>query len=83
MCKHPDEGDLVQGTGGLRKLRWNVKNSGKRGGVRVLYIDFIRHEKIYLITVYAKNKKVDLTMDEKVTVRKMIEVLEQELKGRK
>lgn len=83
LCKYPDKGDLIQGTGGLRKLRWSLKNKGKRAGIRTLYIDFAIHEKIYLITVYAKSEKIDLTMDEKNIVRKMIEVLEKEIKERK
>lgn len=83
LCKYPDKGDLIQGTGGLRKLRWNLKNRGKRVGIRTLYIDFTIYEKIYLITVYAKSEKVDLSKDEKKAVRKMIETLEQEIKGRK
>jgi hypothetical protein len=80
LCKNPDKGDVIQGTGGLRKLRWNLKNKGKRGGVRTLYVDFVYYEKIYLITAYTKNEKVDLSSEEKKEIKRLIELLENELR---
>lgn len=82
LTVNPDSGDLIQGTGGLRKLRWNIPSRGKRGGARVLYIDFAFYEKIYLITAYPKSVKDDLTLNEKKEIRKLISHLEQELKGK-
>jgi len=80
LCQHPDFGDIITETGGLRKLRWAAQARGKRGGVRILYIDFSSYEKIFFITVYPKNVKADLTQDEKKLVRILINELEQELK---
>ncbi|MHB8918512.1 MAG: type II toxin-antitoxin system RelE/ParE family toxin [Desulfocucumaceae bacterium] len=80
LCQHPDFGDIITGTSGLRKLRWAAQGRGKRGGVRILYIDFSSHEKVFFITVYPKNEKEDLTQEEKKVIRKLINELEQELR---
>jgi hypothetical protein len=55
LLKNPQIGDVVPGTGGLRKFRIPANEHGKRGGARVAYVDFVFAEKIYLITAYAKN----------------------------
>jgi len=55
LAKNPELGDVVPGTGGVRKVRWRAGGRGKRGGVRVIY--FVRTEQgvIWLLTIYAKN----------------------------
>lgn len=73
MC-HPDAGDVMQGTGGVRKVRW-AKNKGKSGGIRTLYIDFTDIERIYLITVFGKNEKDNLTAAEKNIVKEFVKGL--------
>lgn len=50
----------MQGTGGLRKVRFALENRGKSGSVRVVYVDFVVYETIYLITAYTKNEKTIL-----------------------
>ena len=70
----------IKGTGGLRKLRWGLKSKGKRGGLRILYVDFPRFERIYLIGAYKKTVKLDLTKRETEEVRKLIVELTNELK---
>ena len=77
LLKNPQSGAVIQGTGGLRKLRFalSTNNKGKSGGVRVLYIDFISHEKTYLIDVYGKNEKENITTDEKKEFKKMIKTI--------
>jgi hypothetical protein len=54
LAEHPDAGDLIQGTGGLRKVRWSRSGMGKRGGTRVIYM--LRNERgeLVLLIVYAK-----------------------------
>ncbi len=56
IAEHPDEGDVVQGSGGVRKVRWGRAGSGKSGGVRVIY--FVRNElgELVLLFMYAKSK---------------------------
>ena len=80
LCLHPESGDVIPGTGGLRKLRWGLKDRGKRGGVRTFYIDFAYYEKIYLISAFPKNVKTDLNEDEKKDIKILIKALENELK---
>ena len=78
LLENPKTGDVIQGTGGLRKIRIPIDNSGKRGGGRVLYIDIELKEKIYFINVYAKNEKENLTEDEKKAFSAVIRLLKEE-----
>ena len=55
LIKHPGAGDLIPGSGGVRKLRWGVQGRGKRGGVRVIYYVRSHRGQIWMLTVYAKN----------------------------
>ena len=70
----------MQGTGGVRKMRFAFEHRGKSGGVRVIYVDFEVYEKIYLLTAYTKNEKDDLTKKERSEIKQLIEVLEQQLR---
>lgn len=69
---NPQAGRVIQGTGGLRKLRFALENKGKSGSVRVLYVDLVVHDKVYLITAYPKNEKDNLNDNEKAEVKKLI-----------
>ena len=55
LIVNPEAGDVVRGSGGVRKLRWNVAGRGKRGGIRVIYYLRLKHGEIWMLTVYAKN----------------------------
>jgi mRNA-degrading endonuclease RelE of RelBE toxin-antitoxin system len=57
---NPEFGDLINGGGGLRKLRWQGKGKGKRGGVRIIYYYVNKREEILLLSVFAKNELEDL-----------------------
>lgn len=81
LCEHPNAGAVIQGTGGLRKLRWALPAKGKRGGARVLYVDFAYFEKIYMITCFTKNEKVSLSREEKNRIRNTIEELKRVLRS--
>jgi len=80
LCLQPDYGDVIEATGGIRKLRWALRGSGKRGGIRILYVDFVSYEKTYLITAYKKNVKLNLTKREKQEIRKLVYQLRDELR---
>ena len=80
LCINPESGDIIPDTGGLRKLRFALDNKGKRGGARIVYIDFAFYEKIYLLDIYTKNKKVDLSHEEKAKIKKVVKMLEYELR---
>lgn len=78
---NPKVGKVVQETGGLRKLRIAFPGRGKSGSGRIVYVDFTVHETIYLITAYPKNEKDNLTPKERGEIKKMIQVLEDGLRG--
>lgn len=71
LIEHPEAGDVIAGSGGVRKLRWAAKNKGKRGGARIIYLYVVITARVYLIRCYAKNIKADLTADEKRDLRQI------------
>ncbi len=70
---------VIRGTGGLRKIRVPFRNSGKRSGSRVCYVDFVAEEIIYLITVYSKDEKDNLSKTECFEIKKVIGLLKASL----
>lgn len=80
---NPETGSVIQGTGGVRKIRWALKNRGKSGGIRILYIDFIMYEKIYLLTAYPKNQKDNISDKEKKIIKQLVTDLKNELRRKK
>jgi hypothetical protein len=71
LAEHPDAGEVIPGSGGVRKLRWAAKGKGKRGGARIIYLYVLIAARIYLIRCYAKNVKTDLTADERKQLRQI------------
>jgi hypothetical protein len=67
LANNPEAGDVIQGTGGFRKLRWADprRGQGKRGGVRVVYYYFDQDQRIWFLTMYGKNEASDLSAKEK------------------
>src|ERR1035438_10572146 len=61
---HPMDGDVIPGGGGLRKVRWSRPGKGKRGGVRVVYYFHDASLPLFLMTMYAKSQKANLTSRE-------------------
>jgi hypothetical protein len=53
---YPESGKIVPGSGGIRKLRWAMTGSGKRGGVRIIYFFKKQNDEIWLLTIYSKNE---------------------------
>ena len=70
---NPYSGNLIPGTGGIRKIRWQGSGRGKRGGVRVIYYVYDDSRPIYLLYAYPKNVQVDLSEDEKRAFRNIVE----------
>lgn len=64
LLYEPETGDLIQGSGGFRKIRWRQGGKGKRGGVRVIYYWEKSTEKLFLIFIYKKSVQEDLTQDQ-------------------
>ncbi len=78
LLDDPKAGEVIQGTGGIRKIRISIDQRGKRGGGRVIYVDIEFKEIIYLINVYAKNEKDDLTEEEKRAFKAVVKILKEE-----
>ena len=76
LCIHPDAGNVIRDTGGIRKIRWTMPGRGKRGGSRVIYYWAAKDEQIYLLTLYAKGVKDDLTAAERELWRKAVEAID-------
>lgn len=79
LLKNSKSGSVIRGTGKLRKLRYSFPNKGKSGSTRVCYVDFVVQKAIYLITVYPKSEKDNLTKKECSNIKKSIELLERSL----
>ena len=76
LAENPEMGDVIQGTGGVRKTRLKSASKGKSGGFRVCY--YFQHlgtGLIYLITIYPKNEKADIAPDEKKQLKELIDII--------
>ena len=69
---------MIPGLGGARKVRIPLEGRGKSGGGRVVYVDIVVKEQIYLLAAYAKNVQTDLDPDQKKVIRKMVEIIKEE-----
>ena len=75
LASHPTTGDLMPGTGGIRKLRWSAKGKGKSGGVRVIYYYHNEAIPVFLLTVFGKGEKTNLTHHERNELAKLTALL--------
>jgi len=75
LSEQPKTGDLMQGTGGIRKLRWAKGAKGKSGGVRVIYFFYSEIMPLYLLAVFGKNEKANITAEEKNHLSKAVKEL--------
>ncbi len=68
----------MEGTGGIRKVRFPIENRGKSSSVRVCYTDFEEYEVTYLITAFTKNEQENLSASEKAVLKKLVKALKEE-----
>jgi hypothetical protein len=73
LLEQPDAGDVIEGTGGLRKVRWKLPGKGKRGGVRVIYFWRVAEAQILMLLAYAKSEADDLSPAQKKQLRLIVE----------
>ena len=79
----PRSGDIMVGTGGVRKLRWAIEGKGKSGGASIVYYFHSGRLPVYLLAVFGKNEKANLTKSERNELAKLTKVLGQiEPKGK-
>lgn len=75
LMDRPDAGNIIKGSGGIRKLRWGLQGQGKRGGVRVIYYWITKDNQILFLTAYAKSKASDLSQNAIKTMREIVKDL--------
>lgn len=69
IARHPEAGDVIPETGGVRKVRWGMQGRGKRSGTRVIYFFYDRSAPVYLLMVYAKAVSENISPEVKKLVR--------------
>jgi len=72
LAAYPEAGDVMPGTGGARKLRWKSQGRGKSGGARVIYYYHNESLPLFLLNVFAKNEKVNLTQAERNVMQSLL-----------
>jgi hypothetical protein len=75
LATHPTIGVLLQGTGGIRKVRWKREGTGKSSGVRVIYYFHNERYPLFLLTIFGKSEKVNLSQAERNELAKLTHVL--------
>lgn len=81
LAVYPESGKVIPDTGGIRKLRWKARGQGKSGGARVIYYFRDLNMPVYLLAIYAKGEKLDLTSKEKRLMRSLVdEIVREKLK---
>ncbi len=83
IAQNPEKGPVIEGTGGLRKVRWNLKGKGKSGGIRIMYLLLQIHDVIHLVFVFAKSESDNLAADEKKQLKKIVEAIKREYENEK
>ena len=85
LLENPTSGDVIPGTGSLRKLRWYdlKRGKGKRGGLRVIYLYLPEYEKIALIDVYGKNEQDDISPEGRRVMKAIVDKILDELSRKK
>ena len=79
LLENPQKGDVIEGTGGARKLRIQLGNNrGKSSGGRVIYLDVFEKERLYLLFAYPKNVQENLTPDQRKAIAIMISRIKEE-----
>lgn len=81
LADHPAAGAIMEGTGGVRKLRWGRGGQGKSGGVRIIYYYHDSLMPLYLLTLFAKGDKENLTRAERNELAALVDVLVDIWKG--
>jgi hypothetical protein len=72
---NPEAGEIIPETGGVRKIRWALEGTGKRGGARVIYYYHNDRLPVFLLSAYAKNRKANLSNAERNAMKRLISVL--------
>jgi hypothetical protein len=83
LAYNPSAGDLIPGTGGVRKLRWALEGRGKRGGARVIFFYHDADMPLFALTAYAKNDRANLSQQDRNEFKRLTAMLVEAFKRRK
>ena len=72
LVQRPDLGDVIIGSGGLRKVRWGAQGRGKRGGARIIYYWAVKQDRLLMLLIYAKSERDDLSPDQLKTLKRIV-----------
>ena len=75
LAENPTAGDLIPGTGGVRKLRWGLEGRGKRGGARIIHFFHSSRLPLFLLTAFAKNERSDISGADRNSFRELTKLL--------
>jgi mRNA-degrading endonuclease RelE of RelBE toxin-antitoxin system len=81
LIVNPESGDLVSGTGGIRKIRLKAADKGKSGGFRICYFDDSKSNSIFLLLIYPKNLKEDLNQADRKVLKDITNLIKREKSG--
>ena len=73
LITRPDAGDVIKGSGGLRKVRWKLEGKGKSGGIRVIYYWVTADDQIRMVYAYRKSKQENLTSEQLAALKQIVE----------
>jgi hypothetical protein len=73
LIDRPGLGAVIRGTGGLRKVRWNLPGKGKRGGARIIYYWAVSRDQLLMLFMYPKNVRDDLTSAQLKILKQIVE----------
>ncbi|MEO1264988.1 MAG: type II toxin-antitoxin system RelE/ParE family toxin [Pseudomonadota bacterium] len=71
LAYNPEAGDVIPGTGGVRKLRWALPGRGKQGGARVIYFYHSEAMPLFALTAFAKNQRADISQADRNGFREL------------
>jgi hypothetical protein len=80
LCQNPEAGNVIQGTGGFRKIRMGLPGRGKRGGCRIIYLHVKPASRIYFVYLYPKNEEADLDAGQKQQLKQIAHAIYEEVK---
>ncbi len=80
IARDPERGAVMQGTGGVRKVRWNREGMGRSGGARVIYYFHDEDAPLFLLTVYPKGQKDNLSGQERNAMKQIVMAIKQQIR---
>lgn len=79
LLLNPQAGAVIEGSGGVRKVRFAFPGQGKSGSVRVIYVDIVTDDTIFMLYAYPKSAKENLSKDEIANFKKLVDVLKRRM----